>query len=302
VGLRFEDLAFTLGPRRSRLRCLAAASEGGGGGGGGGQNEGRQVLREVSGSCGLGQLTALLGPSGSGKTSLLDIVAGRKSAGAGASFSGSVSVGGKELSPAQRRRRITYVLQEDILCSTDTVGDVLEFVAALALHRLPQQQRHRHVERVMHELGLQGKRDTQCGAASEKGLSGGERRRVGIAAALLRCIGGGAGGGGGTTSSTSVSTNAGDDDDGSGSGERGGRSCLDSREKHSKVSPEDKRDRDASSTEAEAEESEAEAEAKTKAVVETALAELTPAALSSASNASKTAMNAGEKAGVLVCR
>lgn len=134
-------------------------------------------------------VTGILGPSGAGKSSLLDVLAGRKRHGEGCTV-GRVALdvgrgkGGR--SAGEVRRVAGYVPQENVLPETLTCYEHLMFHARL---RMPR--RATHAERrarallMLEELGLTRVADSRVGDALRGGLSGGEKRRLSIAAELM---------------------------------------------------------------------------------------------------------------------
>ena len=68
----------------------------------------RKLLNGISGYVKPGQLTALMGASGAGKTTLMDVIAGRKTAG---KIEGSITVNGQPQDKATYRRISAYVEQ-----------------------------------------------------------------------------------------------------------------------------------------------------------------------------------------------
>ena len=68
----------------------------------------RKLLNGISGYVKPGQLTALMGASGAGKTTLMDVIAGRKTAG---KIEGSITVNGSPQDQATYRRISAYVEQ-----------------------------------------------------------------------------------------------------------------------------------------------------------------------------------------------
>jgi ABC-type multidrug transport system ATPase subunit len=119
-----------------------------------------------------------MGPSGSGKTSLLSVISGR--APRAVRTTGKVTVNGEHFSKAQKRR-VGFVLQDDLLYETLTVWETLSFAAALRLPRhMTAAQRTERVEAVITELGLNKCRDTIIGESASAGgwLVGGLQQQV----------------------------------------------------------------------------------------------------------------------------
>jgi len=145
--------------------------------------EHRQILHAVSGVVLPGEVLVLMGPSGSGKTSLLSVVSGR--APRAVRTQGRVTVNGGLFTKAAKRR-VGFVLQDDMLFETLTVHETLAFAAELRLPRsTTPAQRAARVEGVVAALGLAKCRDTIVGGWERRGISGGERKRVSIGHELL---------------------------------------------------------------------------------------------------------------------
>ncbi|KAI8475486.1 MAG: hypothetical protein J3K34DRAFT_483207 [Monoraphidium minutum] len=128
----------------------------------------KMLLHGVSGAVEDGQVLGVLGPSGAGKSTLLSILSGAAEAvGAGARAEGAVALGGE----GRRRtlRKVTaFVPQKDVLLPALTVEEC------------------ERIDGVLAELGLSHVATSLVGgSASIRGLSGGERRRVTIAMALV---------------------------------------------------------------------------------------------------------------------
>jgi ABC-type multidrug transport system ATPase subunit len=138
----------------------------------------RMILDDVSLSLPPGSFTALIGPSGAGKSTLLSALSGARPA-----SRGSVLLNGADLYRCFDALKATlgYVPQEDIVHRELTVGSSLDFTARL---RLPPDtgdaERAKRVADVLATLELSERRDTPIGR-----LSGGQRKRVSIAAELL---------------------------------------------------------------------------------------------------------------------
>ncbi len=124
----------------------------------------RVLFDNLSLSLSEGDRTGLIGPNGSGKTTLLEILAGRQAPDDG-------------VRALRKQTRLAYVPQDSLFGLDDTVGSVL--TAALAGLPLEEQERTTRQEMM---LGRAGFEDSATPAAS---LSGGWRKRLAIAAALV---------------------------------------------------------------------------------------------------------------------
>jgi ABC-2 type transport system ATP-binding protein len=123
-------------------------------------------------------VTGLLGPNGAGKTTLLRILAT-----ALAPSRGELRILGHDpASPAGRlaiRRSLGYVPQELGLYDNFTAFDFVDYIAILKEH-VDRRARHDEVRRVIDEVDLGDVRSKKI-----RKLSGGMRRRVALAQALL---------------------------------------------------------------------------------------------------------------------
>lgn len=118
-----------------------------------------------------GQFLALVGPTGCGKSSLLNLVAGLLKPSAG-----TVRVGGRTLDSVNREA--AYMFQSDALLPWKTA---LENVALGPLLRgTPRVQAAKNAEFWLERVGLRG-----LGSRYPSQLSGGQRKRVAMAQALI---------------------------------------------------------------------------------------------------------------------
>ncbi len=137
----------------------------------------RQVVNNVDLEVSSGQVIGLLGPNGAGKTTSFYMVVGLVKP-----DSGRVFLGDRELTelPMYRRARsgISYLPQEASVFRKLTVEEnLLAILETLDLSREEQQQRKR---RLLEDLRL-----THVASSYGYALSGGERRRLEIARALV---------------------------------------------------------------------------------------------------------------------
>jgi len=120
----------------------------------------------------------LLGPNGAGKTTLMRILAGIVN-----SSGGRVEVGSHDLATEKGKREVKsmlgYLPQELGLYPDLTARQFVDYMAILKGMDDPQARSHR-VEAVLHMVGLD-----EAAGRKVKGFSGGMKRRVGIAQALV---------------------------------------------------------------------------------------------------------------------
>ncbi|MFC1430528.1 ABC transporter ATP-binding protein [Streptacidiphilus sp. N1-3] len=130
---------------------------------------GRPVLHELDLTVPAGSVTGLLGPSGCGKTTLLRSVVGVQRISAGA-----VTVLGQPAGSTGLRSRVGYVTQAPSVYTDLTVGENLRYFAEVL--GAPRSD----PARVAEQVGLGDRLEQAVGS-----LSGGQRARVSLAAALL---------------------------------------------------------------------------------------------------------------------
>lgn len=125
-----------------------------------------------------------MGPSGCGKTTLLNVLAARTPS-AGAHTQGTVLVNGTVPPRPAFRRMSRFVEQEDALIGALTVRETLAFASRLATTRAKGRASQERIDGLLDAFGLREQAGTLVGTALRKGISGGQKRRVGIASQLL---------------------------------------------------------------------------------------------------------------------
>ncbi|KAL8063814.1 hypothetical protein ABFS82_01G050700 [Erythranthe guttata] len=142
----------------------------------------KTILNGITGMVSPGEILAMLGPSGSGKTTLLTALGGRRLSG---KFSGKITYNDRPFS-GSTKRRTGFVAQDDVLYPHLTVFETLLFTALLRLPKnLPKEEKTRHVENIISELGLDRCRTSMIGGPLFRGVSGGEKKRVSIGQEML---------------------------------------------------------------------------------------------------------------------
>ena len=124
------------------------------------------MVRDLSASVEFGRVTGLLGPSGSGKSTLIRAIAGVQ-----AHVEGGLSVLGAAPGSAEVRRELGYMTQAPSVYEDLTVTENLRYFAAI---------RGSELRDLVERVGL----DEQA-RQLVRNLSGGQRARVSLAAALV---------------------------------------------------------------------------------------------------------------------
>jgi ABC-2 type transport system ATP-binding protein len=126
------------------------------------------ALDDVSLTVGPGEMVGLLGPNGAGKSTLLSLVSGLRRP-----DSGTVRLDGRDPRDPAARAALGTTPQETGLPATLRVGEVVDLVGAHYRDPMPRGE-------VLERFGLADLARRQTG-----GLSGGQRRRLAVALALV---------------------------------------------------------------------------------------------------------------------
>ncbi|KAF6170338.1 hypothetical protein GIB67_043028 [Kingdonia uniflora] len=140
------------------------------------------ILQGLTGYVQPGEVLAIMGPSGSGKSTLLDTLSGRLES--NTRQFGEILINGHKQSLAFGTS--AYVTQDDILMKTLTVKETVYYSAMLQLpDSMSKTEKKERTETVIREMGLQNAMNTRIRGREEKGLSGGQKRRVSICIEIL---------------------------------------------------------------------------------------------------------------------
>ena len=136
----------------------------------------RTLLDKVAGQIHPGQLVALMGPSGCGKTTLLNTLAGRALSG----VTGNIWFNNQQYDKSMKRK-LAYVLQQDLFFEKLTVKQQLTYTALLRLpNHLSKKDKLAQVEQIIDQLRIR-----KCANTPIMLISGGEKKRVNIGTELL---------------------------------------------------------------------------------------------------------------------
>lgn len=167
----WEGVSFSVGTKTSRKDILQNVN--------GCVEEGMSTLFASNS----GTLLAVMGPSGCGKSTLLNILSRRLT---GASVSGDQRLSGVPFDDTTLRSMSTYVEQEDHLIGSLTVRETIDFAAKLALPvNVNSSERLERTEQTLKDFGLQSVKDSKIGTPLQRGISGGQKRRVTTASQLI---------------------------------------------------------------------------------------------------------------------
>lgn len=142
------------------------------------------LLDDISGQVNSGSIMALMGPSGSGKTTLLSALAHRVQTLNGFDILGEIEFDGQRTTMELLREVSRFVQQEDHLIGSLTVKETIDF--SIRMSGEPNKSgRAEIVDNMIELMGLTKQANTRVGTAIRKGLSGGQKRRLSVAAQMV---------------------------------------------------------------------------------------------------------------------
>lgn len=144
----------------------------------------KNILENVNGIVKSGEMLAILGSSGAGKTTLLNFLS-RKIQSVSLKSTGKVTLNNEELNDNDFSCITSYVMQDDILEPTMTAKEILLFTAHLQMKDESVEKQEERVKSLLSLLKIEKCQNTRIGDNLNRGVSGGERKRVSIAVELL---------------------------------------------------------------------------------------------------------------------
>lgn len=160
VSLKFEDLGLNL-------------------------MDGRCVLKGVTGEFVASRMVAIMGPSGAGKTTFMNVLCGKATYG---TMTGKVKVNGEDSDVRRLSSVMGFVPQDDVVHETLTVRENMIFAALLKNPpETPRSKIRDIVEDVLNVMQVGHIQNSIVGGVEQRGISGGQRKRVNIALELAGC-------------------------------------------------------------------------------------------------------------------
>ncbi|KAF3632129.1 ABC transporter G family member 11 [Capsicum annuum] len=142
----------------------------------------KDILEGVTGYARPSELLAVMGPSGSGKSTLLDALAGRLNF--STKQTGDILINGHKQKLSYGTS--AYVTQDETLIATLTVKEAVYYSAQLQLaDSMTKSEKIQIAEQTIKDMGLQNAMNTRIGGFGNKGISGGEKRRLSVCMEIL---------------------------------------------------------------------------------------------------------------------
>lgn len=134
-----------------------------------------QAVKDVTFAVQEGKIHGLLGPNGAGKSTLINMISG-----VFPPTTGTIELFGVDVvrNPVEAKKLIGIVPQEVVVEMAFTVEEVLYYFAGM--YGVPLSQRSKRIDEVLDDMNLKDKRKERA-----RGLSGGMKRRLMIAKALM---------------------------------------------------------------------------------------------------------------------
>jgi len=166
-------------------------------------SSGKVILEDISAFILAGEMCALMGKSGAGKTTLLDLLSQRLLVTSAEQVTGSISYDGidsySSINSSNNRTSypnynnttishsfFAYVPQFNVLNGSLTVLETLRYAAAFKLDEwMATSTKEERVLSIINMLGLKEVQDSLIGSMDDRGISGGQLKRVSIAIEII---------------------------------------------------------------------------------------------------------------------
>ena len=141
----------------------------------------KEILKGISATVKSGEVLAIMGPSGAGKTMMMNLLT--LAPGPGVRY-GRVTLNGQAVTLDKFKRFCSVVPQHDDHWAYLTCRETIELAAELQL--TTGEEKESLVNTLLKEMGLVSCQNTRVGNIFLQGLSGGQKRRLSLAVALVK--------------------------------------------------------------------------------------------------------------------
>ena len=149
------------------------------------KKEDKHILKSISGYARSGECLAIMGASGSGKSTLLNILSGRLVNKGKFKLNGAVEVNKEKMEWLKFRNVTGFVMQRDTFFEDSKVKENFDFFINLRSSNINEQQRAQKLKEIIGFLKLTKVKDNFIGGKLQKGISGGEKRRLNLGVELV---------------------------------------------------------------------------------------------------------------------
>ena len=143
-----------------------------------------EILKNLSGFSNPSEIFAVMGASGSGKTTLLSLLSNQLIMESKFDVTGEIWLNSEKQKNIKTSTIVRYISQESILFEFLTPYEFLKFTLGLKVNRSAKSIKAR-VDTILEQFKLTSVKNSIIGGLVVKGLSGGEKKRLAIAAEIL---------------------------------------------------------------------------------------------------------------------
>ncbi|QDZ19957.1 ATP-binding cassette transporter [Chloropicon primus] len=144
--------------------------------------KGKEILKGLSGTVKSGEVLAIVGPSGAGKTMLMNVFSLKSGPGR---REGRVTLNSRDVTLSKFKKYFSVVEQQDNHWAYLTPREAITLATELQ-HTYSAEQTVQIVDSLIENMGLTGCQNTRVGNQFIQGLSGGQKRRLSLAIALVK--------------------------------------------------------------------------------------------------------------------
>lgn len=150
------------------------------------RSKSRKLLSHIDGNVNVGQLLGIQGPSGCGKTSLINVLTGKVVYSKSLKLEGEIRYNDLFINEVDFDKKFVCISQDDAMFSYLSVRDTLLLSARFHMVNATNIEVLAKVDATMRELGLVKVAGSMVGSTTNRGISGGEYKRVLIGKEMMK--------------------------------------------------------------------------------------------------------------------